>query len=426
MIARFIVPLALAAAAPLAAQATPPPAPATSPAVRDGAQAIADALMSKRPAAEVFSAQFLAAVPPEKLTALIGQIASQFGPLEGLDGVTPTGPVSGVIALRFGKAVYSGPFTLGPDGKIVNLLLNDYRPIGDSVEAIQRDLTALPGTAGVLYAPLDGRAPLLSVNADREFAIGSAFKLYVLAALARQVEQGTRHWDDVVHLDDQRSLPSGQMQDWPKGAPVTLHTLATMMISISDNTATDQLIHLLGRETIAQELRASGHSAPERTLPFLTTRELFALKADSARGAKFASLGEDEQAVALEALAQEITADPAHVAVPAFVTPTLIDRVEWFASPEDLRRVLTRIVALKDATARQILAVRPSIAAPQRKSWGYVGFKGGSEPGVLNATWLLQTPAGEWRVLTMSWNNPDAPLDQAQLELLTQRILALP
>ena len=51
-------------------------------------------------------------------------------------------------------------------------------------------------------------------------------------------------------------------QDWPKGAPVTLHTLATLMISISDNTATDQLIAIVGRDAIAEELRASGHAEP--------------------------------------------------------------------------------------------------------------------------------------------------------------------
>jgi hypothetical protein len=199
-----------------------------------------------------------------------------------------------------------------------------------------------------------------------------------------------------------------------------------MMISISDNTATDQLIHLLGRDALNSELRDSGNADPERTLPFLTTRELFALKADPARGASYSALSESEQATALDALAREIAADPAKVAAPAFTAPTLIDSVEWFASPADLRKVLTTIAALKDRTARDILAVSPSIAAAKRKDWGYAGFKGGSEPGVLNLTWLLQKPGGEWRILTMSWNNPAAAVDTTSFELLAQRIMALP
>jgi beta-lactamase class A len=421
------LPLALAGA-PLAAQPQPATAPdaATSPAVQSAAQGIADVLAGKRPAAEVFSPEFLAAVPPEKLKALTAQIAAQFGPLEGLAGVKPAGPASGVVSLKFGRAVYSGPFALGADDKVVNLLLNDYRMTGDDRAAIERDIAALPGVSSALYAPLDGGTPALAVNADRQLALGSAFKLYVLSALARQVEQGTRKWADVVRIDALRSLPSGQMQDWPPDAPVTLLTLATMMISISDNTATDQLIHILGRDALAAEMRASGNAAPERSLPFLTTRELFALKADAASGAKYAAMGETDQAVAAEALAQEIARDPAHVAAPAFTAPEMIDSIEWFASPEDLRRVLARIVALKDPTARQILAVSPSMAAPRRQAFAYVGFKGGSEPGVLNFSWLLQKRDGTWWIATVGWNDPTKPVETATLDLLAQRILALP
>ena len=237
---------------------------------------------------------------------------------------------------------------------------------------------------------------------------------------------GMRRWEDVVRIDDVRSLPSGQMQDWPKNAPVTLQTLATMMISISDNTATDQLIHLLGRETLAEEVRDSGHSAPDRMLPLLTTREMFALKADAGRGSAYAAAPEAQQHVALEALAQEITADPSAITAPAFTSPTLIDGVEWFASAEDLRKVLRQIAQLKDPTARNILAVSPSIPAARRKDWAYAGYKGGSEPGVLNLTWLLQKPDGAWWVLAMSWNDPAKLVDSAPLEILAQRILALP
>ena len=36
------------------------------------------------------------------------------------------------------------------------------------------------------------------------------------------------------------------------------------------------------------------------------------------------------------------------------------------------------------------------------------------------------TGGGEWRVLTISWNNPAAAVEQTGLELIAQRILALP
>ena len=75
-----------------------------------------------------------------------------------------------------------------------------------------------------------------------------------------------------------RSLPSGMLHNWPEGAPVTLHTLASLMISISDNTATDILLGLVGRENVERMMGRIGIAAPERNRPFLATREIFALK----------------------------------------------------------------------------------------------------------------------------------------------------
>ena len=215
-------------------------------------------------------------------------------------------------------------------------------------------------------------------------------------------------------------------QDWPKGAPVTLHTLATLMISISDNTATDQLIAIVGRDAIAEELRASGHAEPERTLPILTTLEIFGLKGNLARGQAYAAASEDEQARLLDAFAAEIAGDPDKVVKPTFTQPTAIDTLEWFASGEDLAGLMRRIAAIEDSTAREIMAVSPAMPEAKRENWRYVGYKGGSEPGVLNLTWLLQDQAGDWRILSLSWNDPAAPVDTGTLELIAQRILSLP
>src|SRR3546814_11614128 len=53
------------------------------------------------------------------------------------------------------------------------------------------------------------------------------------------------------------------------------------MISVSDNSAADTLIHLLGRESIEARMVAAGHSTPSRNIPFLTTVEAFALKGNN-------------------------------------------------------------------------------------------------------------------------------------------------
>ena len=79
-----------------------------------------------------------------------------------------------------------------------------------------------------------------------------------------------------------------------------------------------------------------------------------------------------------------------------------------------------------DPEAFEIMAINESLSPSARENWSYVGYKGGSEPGVLNLTWLLTDKAGRDHALVLSWNNPDATLDQTALELIAQRIFSLP
>ena len=52
-------------------------------------------------------------------------------------------------------------------------------------------------------------------------------------------------------------------------------------------------------------------------------------------------------------------------------------------------------------------------------------LQGGSEPGVLNLSWLLQDHAGEWHVVTLTTNNPDAAIDAEAFRALAMRAIAL-
>lgn len=418
--------LAFLAANPAMAQTAPSQTERKSDSLtQQGAQAVAEFLHGKRTAEEVFSPGFLAVVPKSQLQALAAKLADQFGPFDAVASVEEKNPNQGIVTLRYAKATIAGPITIDNGGKVTGLLLNDVKPLGDSVAKVQADLEALPGKVSVLSASLDGKqSSVLEIAPDQQLAIGSTFKLYVLSALAHSIERGEHRWDEVVNLTE-KSLPSGQMQEWPAGAPVTLHTLASMMISISDNTATDQLIRVLGRKAIDDELRKSEHTAPAQTLPFLTTHELFALKGNPALGTQYAAAAEAGQEAILRKLDAQIKTDPASIPLPNYTEPHAIDTLEWFASANDIAGIFRRIVALKDPTARQILAISPSMSASDRARFAYVGYKGGSEPGVLNLSWLMQTKSGEWRVLTISWNDQSSPVDQGKLEMLATRLLKL-
>ncbi len=79
-----------------------------------------------------------------------------------------------------------------------------------------------------------------------------------------------------------------------------------------------------------------------------------------------------------------------------------------------------------DPAAFDIMAIKPSATPLIKANWDYIGYKGGSEPGVMNLTWLLRDTAGRDHVLTLGWNNPAAALDEGKLSAIAQRILLLP
>jgi len=53
----------------------------------------------------------------------------------------------------------------------------------------------------------------------------------------------------------------------------------------------------------------------------------------------------------------------------------------------------------------------------------YAGYKGGSEPGVLNMTWLLKSKSNAWYCLSASWNNEKKNLDENKFFELVQSVL---
>jgi len=70
-----------------------------------------------------------------------------------------------------------------------------------------------------------------------------------------------------------------------------------------------------------------------------------------------------------------------------------------------------------------ILAINPMLGEGMAGDWAYGGYKGGSEPGVLNLSWLLQDKAGEWYAVSASWNDPAHTLDESRLIALGHRLI---
>lgn len=48
-----------------------------------------------------------------------------------------------------------------------------------------------------------------------------------------------------------------------------------------------------------------------------------------------------------------------------------------------------------------------------KSQWSYVGFKGGSEPGVMNLTWLAHRSDDRWFVVEVAVNDDQKAIDEA-------------
>ncbi len=374
------------------------------------AQRIADQITAKPQIPDgMYSPDFVKAVPPERLVGLYQSFFEKYGPVLHVVPQKGNTATSGKFSFAWKEVEMPVSLTIeaAAPHQVLGLLFGPATPRLRSLEEVTARLAKLPGQVGYQLQRLDDGKVLQSLNADTPLAIGSTFKLYVLATL---VEEKTP-WDKVVKIEARhKSLPSGEMQNWPDGSPVTVHTLALKMISISDNTAADHLLALAGRAEVEKRLAELGIKDPQRDVPFLSTRELFQLKTDADLRKKYLAADTVGREMLLKELADKALPTLAQL---EWGGPIAIDQLEWFASAADLCRLMQWYDQHADSSALAILAINPGLH-PAADKFSYVGYKGGSESGVLNMTWLLHTQSSRRYALSASWNNPEKEVDLSE------------
>ncbi len=158
------------------------------------------------------------------------------------------------------------------------------------------------------------------------------------------------------------------------------------------------------------------HGAPDLNRPFLTTMEMFRVKLSTDRtlASRFGAADASARRAML-ADGGEVGAARVDLALArSWATPTEIERVEWFASVEECARAMAELRAAWErpgmAPVRQALTRNPGLGFDGAR-WPTVAYKGGSEPGVLNMTWLLERADGRVFALSIGWCNPRGPVD---------------
>ena len=386
-----------------------------------------------------FAPSFLDILPASDLIATFQQLQAALAPLEVTEIVGLETPLmlNVVTSTRDGsQIVVSISVEDGDDHLIDGLLFAPYDqqeiefPTFGSWEEVSDALASDSGSFGISVSHLNGAElePVNQVQEDVAFAIGSLFKLYVLAAVITTIEAGDLAWSDEIEVvEEYLSYPSGVTQSEPLGTMISVEVLASRMISISDNTATDLLLHHIGRDAVEQALGTLGNSVPELNRPFLSTREMFLLKlGDEDTRNAFVAANEADRRAQLDELSRASL--PPISDVVAWTSPVAIDTIEWFATMRDIEHAL---LSLRDAWARPGLEpvkdiMMANLGLPfDRDIWSLVAFKGGSEPGVLALGWLLERSDGEVFTFALAVNDTTTPLDQEAITLTAGGAVAL-
>lgn len=117
--------------------------------------------------------------------------------------------------------------------------------LGESLARLVEEAEAAGGRAGVVVRPLDGGGEAIEVAPDHPFTAASLIKLPILATAL----------DSGLPFDERLPVRpavagSGVLAHLADVGDMSVRDLLTLMIAVSDNTATNVLIDRIGREEV--------------------------------------------------------------------------------------------------------------------------------------------------------------------------------
>lgn len=305
--------------------------------------------------------------------------------------------------------------TVDPAGLIGGLRFLPYAPQPTTWAGIDSELRGAAPRVSFAAMTIDpnGRCDVVhGIAPNTQRPLGSAFKLYVLGALGQAVADGRASWNEQLAIHDEwKSLPTGVLQNAPDGEELPLTEYADKMISISDNTAADHLIHFLGRDAVAAQLFRFHNENPSSDIPFPTTGELFRMKSVQypTVANRYLSTPRPFRGAALDAIDQIPRSQ-----MSVWTQPEKIDQLEWFASPADICRAYAGLKQ-ENRTQPQIgaaLSINDGSLGLNPTAYPTVWFKGGSEPGVLTVNWMVQAADGRTMVISTMLGDQHANINE--------------
>jgi len=319
-------------------------------------------------------------------------------------------------------------------GLIASLLFNPagYSCAAGDWETYGGEMGRLGGTVAFgcyELVPVDASAPagayklnpVYEIKEREVLNVAGGFGVWVLGALGDHIAADNAAWSDNVKVQDAwKSMPGDGLAEVRAGEARTLAELAHAMIAKSDLTAADHIARLLGRDAITAYLTPRLPRSIGRNTPFITTREMFALKLAPTTDPtlRFIENDADVRAQMLAPGGDLAGVTPAWDALDAWTNARLLDTVGYFACVEDHCRVMADLHRLEQLTGMAPLgtAMRERTGMDfDREAWPSVAYKGGTEPGALSMAWLLKRSDGRWFVMAAIWNDETNEVAEGRL-----------
>jgi beta-lactamase class A len=133
--------------------------------------------------------------------------------------------------------------------------MNDFH---EMVDKIKEEIDKFKGICGVIIKN-ENTGELLQYNEKLVFPSASIIKLSILLELFKRIENGEFSLEDRVMLKDSDKVGGfGVLKELDCNLNLTIKDLATLMIILSDNVATNKLIDILGMDSINNTVKELG------------------------------------------------------------------------------------------------------------------------------------------------------------------------
>lgn len=288
---------------------------------------------------------------------------------------------------------------LSPAALALGLLLAAARVLANSTTpaaAVEADIAefsqAAGGVVGVAAWRLDGSGPRILVNAGERFPMASTFKVAVGGAVFAAIDAGRLRLDQMVTIDPNDHVPSEIIADrFPHpGVAMSVHNLIELMLTQSDNTATDELTRLAGGpQAVTDWIKRQGVAGQriDRDTAGLL-RDFFSLPAGPFK----------------EALAAAEKADPGLLERSSRPNPVFDDDPRDTSTPQAMAQLLTQIFNGKALSPQSTKAL---VEIMQRCRTGEARLRGRLPAGtvVANKTGTIGGSVNDVGVITLPANN---------------------